>query len=151
MTTEAAAEEKIETVTFYSWMGTAGRAGEEHACPSSQIIYISGGRRRVGNDGAMVREPVKEAIFSKGKCTTSDPETIASLRRIIARNPGGGLTENVEEFYAATLTPQQRAQRAGVLNQQTTQRNEDLERENQRLRQMLEEAGKAEPPRRKTA
>jgi hypothetical protein len=150
MTTAVAVEEKQEVATFYSWMGTAGRAGEEHACPSSQVIYISGGDKRVANDGSVVKTPVKEAIFNKGVCRTSDPEIIAKLRKIIREHPGG-LSENVEEYYAATLTPQDRVKRQVHLGQQVANERDELIRENQRLKEKLLEAGREESPRRARA
>jgi hypothetical protein len=150
MMTAVAVEEKQETVTFYSWMGSEGRAGEEHACPSNQIIRISGGEAYRTSDGGKAKVPVVEARFQKGRFTTSDPTVIAELRRIIRNHPGG-LSEDLEEFYAATLTPKQRANRAVALGQKAATERDELIQENRRLRDKLEQAGREEPARRKTA
>lgn len=148
--TATAVAEKQEAVTFYSWMGIAGRAGEEHFCPSSQIVLISGGTKRLASDGSAVSVPVKEARFHNGTLTTDDPETIQSLRNLAAR-PGSCITENREEFYAATMTPNQKAKHAAVLGEQKDEQNRVLAEENKRLRQMLEQKASEEPAARRRA
>lgn len=136
-----------ESVTFYSWLG-ADENGRN--IPSSQIIHISGGQANRASNGDKIRVPVKEARFHNGTCTTSDPEKIEELRRL-CKIPGTGLTEDREEFYARTMTPQQAARRARVLTAQTMDKNEELLRENKKLRDMLENQGREELPKRKQA
>lgn len=142
-----AAAVENEVVTFYSWMGITGRPGEEHSCPSSQIIAISGGQKKLASDGSAVMEPVVEARFHNGIFKTDDPAVIASLRKLIAKG-GSGVSESMDEFYAATMSPKQRADRAKRLHQEDATQINSLTEENNRLRQLLEQKGKEEPARR---
>jgi|SRR5690348_14959348 len=141
-------EQEVQAVTFYSWMGTAGGPGEEHGCPSGQVIKISGGQFFRTDDNRKVGVPLKEARFHNGICVTADPETIKELKRI-ARAPGSCITEDREVFYNATMTPKQRANRAVAVARIEKEENRQLTEENSRLRKLLEEKSKETPARRR--
>ena len=136
-----------EAVTFYSWLG-ADENGRK--IPSSQIIHISGGESHRASDGSKIRVPVKEARFHHGVCNTSDEETIKELRRL-CKVAGTGITEDKEEFYANTMTPQQAMRRQAVIGRQNAEKLDEALEENKKLRKRLEEMGKNELPERKRA
>jgi hypothetical protein len=129
---------KQETATFYSWMGYDAR--ERRAYPSSQIIYISGGTKKV-IEGQAVREPVVEARFHNGRYTTDNPEIIMELRRIAAIG-GSCISEDKEVFYAATMTVAEREKRSVVVGKERAQEVDRLVKENNRLRDQLEKQAK---------
>jgi hypothetical protein len=133
-----------EEITFYSFLGHDAKG---RALPSSQVVHISGGERRLASDGGRVTVPLREARFHNGIFHTADPEIIKELRRL-AKVPGTGITENKEVFYGATMTPEQKVQRANILAGEQAKVMEEKDKEINKLRQMLEErGGQAKNPR----
>jgi hypothetical protein len=145
MTQAQAVEQVQETVVFYSWLGSDEKGRK---IPSSQVIYLGGGQKRVANDGQTVQTPLCEAKFHNGVFQTSDPEKIAGVRLYIKKYPGSGVTENREEYYAATMTDEQKVRRANVLAGDRDQTISTLTLENDRLKKMLEEKGAEDLPKR---
>ena len=137
-----------ETVMFYSWLGSDEKGRK---IPSSQVIYLGGGLKRVANDGQTVQTPVCEARFHNGVFQTNDPDKIAGLRLYIKKYPGGGVSENREDFYGATMTEQQKVTRAGILAAEKDGTIAQQSQEIDRLKKMLEEKGAEELPKRARA
>jgi hypothetical protein len=135
-----------ETATFYSWMGADEKG---RAFPSGQVIHISGGTNVKSDDGKRIGTAVVEAHFNKGVCSTSNPEIIAELRRLMATE-NSGITEDKEEFYAHTMTAEQKMKRGAVIGKQQEQKLEEVTQENNRLRALLEDKGKNTPARRES-
>lgn len=140
------AEQGVEEVVFYSWIGWDDK--EKRAFPSQTTHNISGGQVLVAKDGTRVNTPLKEARFHNGICRTSDPEIIEKLRAVSGREQ---ITEDKEKYYDNVLTANQRAQREKALNSGLRDRVQTLEEELQqslaetsRLRDQLESQGKAQ-------
>jgi hypothetical protein len=141
--TQAATEQarEQETVVFYSWLGSDEKGRK---IPSSQVIYLGGGQKRVANDGQTVQTPLCEAKFHNGVFQTSDPEKIAGVRLYIKKYPGSGVTENREEYYAATMTDEQKVRRANALAGDMDQAINQQAQEIDRLKGLLEKKGAEE-------
>jgi hypothetical protein len=118
-------------VRFYHWVDKY---------PSGEIVRISGGDRRMSGDGSHFRTPMKEARFVHGVFVTSDPEIIDELRRIAKKD--NSFSENQEVFYEAVLSPEERLKRAASMGRIEAERNNELVRENSRLKRLLESKGR---------
>ena len=132
-----------KSVTFYSWMGRDAK-GRAHA--SCQVVHISGGTRGKTDGGMMVGIPVVEARFNNGVCTTDNPEIIKELRRL-AKDGKTSITEDHELYLSKTLSAEDQMKRATVAGNVAQEQNRELVQENNRLRQLLEKQGKADPGR----
>lgn len=119
-----------ETATFYCWVGNT---------PSSQIIHISGGERKVDRGGEIIRTVDKNAQFHNGMFSTADPEVITVLRNMC--KPGSGITEDREVFYGATMTKEQQVRRSAAKASQLEGELSKEKEENSRLRKLLEKQG----------
>jgi|SRR5690242_6733240 len=121
-------QEAVKPVTFYAWM--------EHI-PSSVRIRISGGEQVKDANGRILPLGQKEAHFLKGKFTTDDPETIATLRGFIRK--GDTMTEDPEVFMQHTENPERRARRMHQKAEAFDAENAALKKENERLKALLAE------------
>lgn len=98
-------------VTFYSWIENQ---------PSSLVMRVSGGERRMGADNQIIRKPMKEVRFHLGMYSTEDMETIDVLDQKISE--GESITRNYEVFLSKTTKPEQFAKY--VLNKNANQADE---------------------------
>lgn len=144
----------VEQQEYFHW---AGLDSQGRAYPSSEIIHISGGERRVMANGEPYTLPLKDVHFHNGMYRTTDPEEIRVLDQMCL-NAGMCMTKSREIYYDHTLTKEQRLQRkVNMANQQNAvigQQNSEIEQlrrelatekqEKGRLAQMLEEKGKKE-------
>jgi len=128
----AVIERQPESRTFYHWIDKY---------PSSEIIGVKGGVSRLASDGSKVREPVLEARFHNGVLTTSDPDVIAAMEKLMRSSPG--YTEDREEYYSHVLTADETKRRLANQNSELRAENEQNKEEIGRLRAMLEERGGA--------
>jgi hypothetical protein len=124
-----------ETVIFYH---SAGQRADGGQYPSSMIFRICGGERQMSKDGARFVAPMKEAKFHNGVFQTDDPETIAGLRKLAAKD--NSLTEDYETYAARVLTKDQTIRRQAAKADETT-------RENSRLKQKIAELEAADKKR----
>jgi hypothetical protein len=130
MATAPTVVQEQEAVTFYCWVGNT---------PSSQIIHISGGERKVDRGGEIIRTVDKNAQFHNGMFSTTDPEVITILRNMC--KPGSGITEDREVFYSATMNKDQQVRRAAAKASQLEGDLAKEKEENSRLRKLLEKSG----------
>ncbi len=130
MATQPVVMQEPETATFYSWVGTT---------PSSQIIHMYGGERKVDSTGQIIRTVDVNAQFHNGMFSTSDPESIRILRNMA--KPGNGITEDREVFYNATMSKDQQVRRSAAKASQLEGDLAKEKEENSRLRKLLEKSG----------
>jgi hypothetical protein len=136
-------ETAVEAVTFYHWLGLKP---DGSSYPSSEILHVSGGERVMGSNGAPIKTPMKEARFHNGIFQTEDPETIACLRRMCAKN-GAGYTESYEEYLSHVMTPAERLKRQANQGLVAAAEAKEVLAENSRLKQKLAELEKKQPRR----
>jgi hypothetical protein len=118
-----------ESVTFFSWMGNT---------PSSQVIHLWGGERKMDGGGNVVKTADVFADFHNGMFTTTDPEKIRILRGMARR---GGITEDRDLFYRMTMSKDQALKHAA---NKTAQLEGELAKDKEeisRLRKLLEQRG----------
>jgi hypothetical protein len=116
-------------VTFYHWIDKY---------PSSEIIHVSGGEKRISADGQAILLPEKAIHFHNGMYTTSDPEEIALMD---LRGPAWGITRDREEYYSHVLSANERLRRQAGQVTAMNQQLEERKKEEGRLRAKLEAAG----------
>lgn len=128
-------------VTFYNWLGRDSK-GRAHA--TCQVIHISGGTRYKTDGGKMVGEPVVEARFANGICTTDNPEIIKELRRL-AKDGATSITEDHGLYLSKIMTAEERLNRGLIRDEKATAaakaETESVKQENTRLRKLLEKQG----------
>jgi hypothetical protein len=143
----AAGPVEVEEQEYFHW---AGLDSTGRAYPSSEIIHISGGERRILANGEAFLNPLKDAHFHNGMYRTNDPEIIKVLDRM-ALNDGTCITKSREVYYDHTLTKDQRLQRkVNMANAQTGEIEKlraelaEEKKEKGRLAEQLAERGRKE-------
>lgn len=126
-----------EDVTYFHW---AGQDSKGRAMPSGEIIHISGGEKRISADGQAIIMPETFVQFHNGMITTSDPRIVAFLDKK-CQDGGNCITKDREEYYAHTMTAEQRLRREGVLAVKKDEEIAEQKREISRLKEQLERAG----------
>jgi len=128
-------EQEQESATLYSWI---------EGMPSSLSVHITGGEKwRDSNTGRAGVNPTKQIRFNKGIFHTSDPETIAVLRKK-AKSRNGGITEDYELYLSHVLPVEDQKKRAELQLQET---RHELNRLKDELQTATEEVKKRGPGR----
>jgi hypothetical protein len=127
-------------VEYFHW---AGRKVDGSAYPSSEVIHISGGARRISSDGQIGHDAEKFVNFVNGHYRTDDPEIIKALDKMLL-NSGQCMSRSREDFLNATLTAAERLKRNANMS---TLKDEIIaadKKEIGKLKALLEEQGKAQ-------
>lgn len=120
-------EQEPKEVSFYAWI---------EKTPSSMVFHVSGGVKSQDGKGQIFRTQIKDVRFLLGHLATSDPETIAELRKAIKR--GDSITEDYETFLKNTLADEEWAKHVSADNVVKTDTIRSQQEEIERLKALVD-------------